>query len=84
MRRAVACGLALTLALALLLSGRGSFHTGGPESYFPLWEELFDTSFAERLVTRGRCAGLSNACFLMPSVVLETAGRHQLCQGVFT
>jgi hypothetical protein len=37
MRRAVACGLALTLAL--LLSGRGSFHTGGPESYFPLWEE---------------------------------------------
>lgn len=41
-------------------------------------EELFDTSFAERLVTRGRCAGLSNACFLMPSVVLETAGRYQL------
>ena len=37
MRRAVACGLALTLAL--LPSGRGSFHTGGPESYFPLWEE---------------------------------------------
>jgi len=35
----VARGLALTLALALLLSGRGSFHTGGPESYFPLWEE---------------------------------------------
>lgn len=113
MRRAVACGLALTLAL--LPSGRGSFHTGGPESYFPLWEEppacregavcgprwwidyyyqgawhtvyregIFDTSFAERLVTRGRCAGLSNACFLMPSVVLETAGRYQLCQGVFT
>lgn len=41
-------------------------------------EGIFDTSFAERLVTRGRCAGLSNACFLMPSVVLETAGRHQL------
>ncbi|MCI8384853.1 MAG: hypothetical protein HFE95_00205 [Acutalibacter sp.] len=47
-------------------------------------EGIFDTSFAERLVTRGRCAGLSNACFLMPSVVLETAGRYQLCQGVFT
>ena len=157
MRRAVACGLALILALALLLSGRGSFHTGGPEGYFPLWEEpgeppacrekacmwfplvkayeldeytksitdsdwvgqdwcllsmklrlkedtiippapgwwidyyyqgawhtvyregIFDTSFAERLVTRIRGAGLSDAYFLVPSVVLETAGRYRLC-----
>lgn len=42
-------------------------------------EEMFDTSFAERLVTRARGAGLSNAYFLMPSVVLEPAGRYRLC-----